>query len=159
MQPDMCIPCGDGIVNIRVGAVIEKDGLLLMVESARGYYYSVGGRIRFGETAGEAIEREVFEETGVRMRAETLLFVHENYFCGDAPGNLGRPIYEISFYFRMRVPEGFEPKAYEFSEGDATERLVWVSRDTPKTIYPTFFRTETDKPFTGVHVFLTDERR
>lgn len=25
MTPDMCVPCGDGFLNIRVGALIEKD--------------------------------------------------------------------------------------------------------------------------------------
>ena len=37
MRPDMCVPCGDGLVNIRVGALIVKDGRMLMVESCRGY--------------------------------------------------------------------------------------------------------------------------
>ena len=41
----MCVPCGEGLVNIRVGALILKDGKILMVESSRGYLYSVGGRI------------------------------------------------------------------------------------------------------------------
>jgi len=41
MKPDMCVPCGEGLVNIRVGALILKDGKILMVESSRGYLYSV----------------------------------------------------------------------------------------------------------------------
>ena len=54
--PDMCVPCGDGILNIRVGAIIMKNGKALMVKSKFGdYCYSVGGRIRFGETAAEAV--------------------------------------------------------------------------------------------------------
>lgn len=60
MIPDMCVPCGDGLVNIRVGALIVKDGRMLMVESCRGYLYSVGGRIKMGETAEE--ELVVLEE-------------------------------------------------------------------------------------------------
>ena len=31
------------------------------------YLYSVGGRIKFGESAEEAVVREVLEETGVRL--------------------------------------------------------------------------------------------
>ena len=58
--PDMCVPCGDGILNIRVGAIIMKNGKALMVKSKFGdYCYSVGGRIRFGETAQDAVVREV----------------------------------------------------------------------------------------------------
>ena len=31
MNKDMCVACDDGILNIRVGAIIMKDGKLLMV--------------------------------------------------------------------------------------------------------------------------------
>ncbi|MBO4288741.1 MAG: NUDIX domain-containing protein, partial [Lachnospiraceae bacterium] len=100
MSQDMCVPCGDGILNIRVGAIIQKDGRFLMVRNSRsGYFYSVGGRIKFGETAEEAVLREVFEETGVRLPIDHLGFVQENYFYGDSPSNLGKEIYELAFYF------------------------------------------------------------
>ena len=44
MSKDMCVACGDGILNIRAGAIIMKDGKLLMVGNDRDYLYSVGGR-------------------------------------------------------------------------------------------------------------------
>ena len=62
-------------MNIRVGALIVKDGRILMVQSGHDYLYSVGGRIKMGETAEEAIVREVLEETGVRMVAKRLIAV------------------------------------------------------------------------------------
>ena len=69
MNKDMTVPFDDGIINIRVGAIIMKDGKFLMVGNERvDYLYSVGGRIRFGETAEEAVIREVFEETGIHIR-------------------------------------------------------------------------------------------
>ena len=53
---DMTVPCDNGLINIRVGAVIMKDGRFLMVGNERAdYLYSVGGRVRFGETAEEAV--------------------------------------------------------------------------------------------------------
>lgn len=49
---DMCVPCGDGIINLRVGAIILKNGKILMAGNEKAdYLYSVGGRIKFGETA------------------------------------------------------------------------------------------------------------
>ena len=30
-RPDMTVPCGEGLLNIRVGAVILRDGRCLMV--------------------------------------------------------------------------------------------------------------------------------
>ena len=63
MKQDLCIKTEDGILNIRVGAIIMKDDRFLMVENDRfDYMYSVGGRIKFGETAEEAVQREVMED-------------------------------------------------------------------------------------------------
>lgn len=62
MKGDMTVPCGDGMINIRVGAIILKDGKFLMAGNERSdYLYSVGGRVKFGETAQEAVVREVPE--------------------------------------------------------------------------------------------------
>ena len=158
MSPDMCVPCGDGLINIRVGAIIMKDGRLLMVRSAHGYLYSVGGRVQFGETARQAVIREVFEETGVRLEAKRLAFVHEAYFYGDAPSNLGKPIFELCFYWLMDVPAGFEPLNTAVTDGTAPEALCWVSLDTTEKLYPAFFRTELPRLSGEVKFFSTDER-
>ena len=51
----MTVSCDNGLINIRVGAIIMKDGKILMVDSERNdYLYSVGGRVKFGETTEEA---------------------------------------------------------------------------------------------------------
>ena len=159
MKKDMCVPCDDGIINIRVGAIIMKDGKILMVGNDRtDYLYSVGGRIKFGETAAEAIVREVFEETGVKMEIDRLGFVHENYFYGDAPTNLGRLIYETSFYFYMKTPSDFEPISDSFTEDNVREQLRWASPDDEIKMYPTFFKTELKHPTNDVRYFTNDER-
>ena len=94
MNHDMSVPCEDGMINLRVGAIIMRDGKFLMVGNniRPQYLYSVGGRIKFGETAEEAVKREVFEETGYELEIDRLGFVHENYFYGDSPANMGRLI-------------------------------------------------------------------
>ena len=122
------------------------------------YLYSVGGRIKFGETAEEAVIREVLEETGVRMEVDRLGFIHENYFYGDAPSNLGKLIYEISFFFYMKVPEDFSPVSMSFTENHSREHLRWVSTNAEITLYPSFFRTELDPDCKSVRHFITDER-
>ena len=159
MNKDMCVACDDGILNIRVGAIIMKDGKILMVGNERAnYLYSVGGRIKFGETAEEAIVREVFEETGVKMEIDRLGFVHENYFYGDAPSNLGKLIYEISFFFYIKVPSDFAPISESFTEDNSKEHLKWVSLDEDIKMYPEFFRTELINPTDTVKHFIKDER-
>lgn len=160
MGKDITLPCGDGFINIRVGAIIMNDGKLLMVGNRLRpeYLYSVGGRIKFGETAEEAVIREVFEETGVRLEIDSLGFVHENYFYGDCAEKLGRLIYEISFFFYMKVPEGFAPGCNSLTDDAAEEYLCWISPDDPIRYYPEFFREELSKPSGGVKYFITDER-
>ena len=159
MNKDMCVACDEGILNIRVGAIIMKDGKILMVGNERSnYLYSVGGRIKFGETAEEAVVREVLEETGVKLEVDRLGFVHENYFYGDAPTNLGKLIYEISFYFYMKVPSNFAPVSDSFTEDSSKEFLRWVSPNEDIKMYPPFFRTELKNPTDTVKYFMNDER-
>ncbi len=158
MNKDMCVACDDGFLNIRAGAIIMKGGKLLMVGNSRNYLYSVGGRIKFGETAEETVVREVFEETGIKMEIDRLGFVHEIYFYGDAPSNLNKLIYEISFFFYMKVPDTFAPVSESFTEGSSEERLVWVSLDDDIKMYPEFFKTELKNPTDAVKHFVNDER-
>lgn len=159
MSQDMTAQCENGLINIRVGAIILKDGKLLMVGNQRSdYLYSVGGRIKFGETAEQAVIREVFEETGVKMEIDRLGFVHENYFFGDTPSNFGKLIYEISFFFYMIVPNDFVPKCESFTEDDSKEFLKWISLTDEQKIYPAFFKTELQNQKNDVQHFVTDDR-
>ena len=56
-----------------VGAIVVRDGAVLLVRRgrapSRGVWAVPGGRVELGETLAEAAEREVREETGVRVRA------------------------------------------------------------------------------------------
>ena len=160
MATNLTLPCDGGLVNLRVGAIILKNGKFLMAGNDRdAYLYSVGGRIRFGETAGEAVVREVEEETGWRLQVDRLGFVHENCFIMDIPPNAGKLVYEISFYFYMKVPADFEPVGESRTDnGLVRETMRWVSPDEPLTIYPEFFRTELAHPEQTVKHFVTDER-
>jgi 8-oxo-dGTP diphosphatase len=67
--------------GIRVGAVVERDGALLLVRHQkphRGPYWVLpGGRLEPGETIPECAEREISEETGLSARFSGLLYVSE----------------------------------------------------------------------------------
>ncbi len=156
--PDMCVPCGDGLLNIRVGAIIVKDGRALMVKTQFGdYCYSVGGRIKFGETAEQAIVREVFEETGYTLSVDRLGYVNEVYFINDNPEKFGKSVYELAFYFYMNVPEDFALKSDHI--GDGVERFQWVAPDDPITLYPDFMREAITDPKPYVIHTVRDDRR
>jgi len=156
MNKDMCVSCDDGIINIRVGAIVIKDGKILMIgNQSADYLYTVGGRIKFGETAEDAIVREVYEETGVVMQVDRLGFVHENYFVGDSPSNLGKLVYEISFFFYMKVPTNFTPVSNSYTSENNKEFLHWVDIDNDVKMYPTFFKTELLNPSSSVKHLVT----
>lgn len=99
------------------------------------------------------------EETGRRLEIDRLGFVHENYFIMDVPPHRGRLVYEVSFYFYMKVPADFEPLGESRTDdGSLRETMHWVSPDDPRTIYPEFYRTELAHPGMTVKHFVTDER-
>ena len=159
MNKDMCVRCGEGVINIRVGAIIMKDDKVLMVKSKRDdYYYTVGGRIQFGETAQDAILREVKEELGFDMEIDRLGFIKEAYFYGTVGSDRERLIYELAFYFYMKVPDDFVIENKTFLEDGTQEYLEWVPLDTTKTIYPEFFKTELKNPSREIKHMVADER-
>ncbi len=159
MNQDLCIDFDGGVVNVRVGAIIMKDGRFLMVGNpGAGYLYSVGGRIRFGETAEEAVVREVREETGRTLEIDRLGFVTEDFFYGDTPAKRGKLIYELGYYFYMKTPEDFEPVCESFTEDGREEFSVWVSPEEGRKLYPVFFNDELRHPASVVKHFVTDQR-
>lgn len=159
MGRDLCIDYDGGVVNIRVGAIILRDGKFLMVSNPRSdYLYTVGGRIQFGESAEEAVVREVREETGVELEIDRLGFVTEDYFIGDSVAKMGKLIYELGFYFYMKTPEDFEPVCESFTEDGNKEYLVWVAPEERRKLYPVFFNDELRYPSDRIKHFLTDQR-
>lgn len=57
-----------------VAAAVIRDGLLLLAQRTRppelaGLWELPGGKVEDGETAGDAVRRELFEELGVEARA------------------------------------------------------------------------------------------
>ncbi len=69
---------------VGVGAVIIQDGRALIVQRAgeprKGEWTVPGGVLELGETLRAGAEREVFEETGLIVKAGAVVDVFENIF-------------------------------------------------------------------------------
>ena len=67
--------------GIRVGAVVEREGALLLVRHQKPdrdpYWVLPGGRLEPDETIPQCAEREVAEETGLSARFSGVLYVSE----------------------------------------------------------------------------------
>jgi len=74
----------DSIPIPSVEAIISKDNSLLFLRRqnspAKGQWWFPGGRIRKGETLGEALYREVKEETGLEVIKSELINVYSRIF-------------------------------------------------------------------------------
>jgi 8-oxo-dGTP diphosphatase len=120
--------------GIRVGAVVARDGALLLVrhkKPARDPYWVLpGGRLEPGERIPDCAEREVREETGLPARFSGLLYVSE--FLRE-----GRHTVDVTV--RM-TPEGdgeavlgSDPEVAPGSEPTLRE-LRWVKTDDLKEL-------------------------
>ena len=125
----------------RAAAIIIEHGHVLFAGNEReSYYYSIGGGVHIGESAEEAVKREVLEETGVEYEVERLAFIHENFFDGD--GTLeGRECHEIALYFLMKPRGTQELNSNSYTQG-VKENMYWLPIDklNEYRAYPTFFR-------------------
>ncbi len=67
--------------RVAVGAVVVKDGEVLLVKRRdppnAGQWAIPGGSVRLGESLQQAAERELYEETGLRVRAGAPVYIFD----------------------------------------------------------------------------------
>ncbi len=144
MKFDCSFTKSDNWFRYRTGAILIKDNKMLLVKSKIGnYFYMIGGGVHIGETSKECIERELFEEAGVRASAKYLAVVCENFFKGEG-GNIDTlNCHVIEFYYRMTSNDMTSIN----SQTDDGEELVWVPLDKIKdtNIKPQFIKEHIDE--------------
>lgn len=141
MEYDCGFTKEDKWFRYRAAAIIIEEGYVLFAGNEReNYFYSIGGAVHMGESAEEAVKREVFEETGVKYEVERLAFIHENFIEGD--GSLeGMKCHEVALYFLMKPRGSRELNSNSYTQG-VRETMHWIPLDklSDYRAYPTFFR-------------------
>lgn len=159
---DICLTEGNKWFRYRAAAIIVEDGYVLLVGNKReDYYYSVGGGVHFGETAEDAVIREVYEETGIMYEIDRLAVIHENFFDNNNGTLKGLDCHEISFYFLMRSRGSRELNSDSFTRFGDKEEMHWIpiaELDKHKA-FPTFLKDYLSKPHDHIEHIITNEKK
>lgn len=131
--------------NYRVCAIIISNGkILAMHDDHSPYYYLPGGRVKMGETAEQAIIREIQEELNIKSEIIRPLWLNQAYFNEDVDKI---DFHEICIYFLMDVSgtDIFE-KGSKFSlmEKNHINSFEWLKFDRLKNeyFYPKFLKED-----------------
>jgi ADP-ribose pyrophosphatase YjhB (NUDIX family) len=82
-----------------VRAIIQQNGkILVCTNKEKNYYFFPGGHINFGETAKEAIERELNEELSIFIKSVSFIGTIENVFKEE-----GRKHHELDLVFSVKA--------------------------------------------------------
>ena len=96
---DCCFTDQDNWFRYRAAAIIIEDTDILLATN-NNYLYSIGGAVKMGETAEEAVIREVLEESGLHYEIDRFVGVHENFFRDKVIGDYS--CHELALYFLMK---------------------------------------------------------
>jgi len=155
MGSDIYLDAPGGKFNYRVGAIIIHEGKLLMVQnSGESHYYTVGGRVKFGESVEETILREALEETGIPLEIERLAFIHENFFTYTPTQER---FHEVCLFFLMKPHNKLSEVRQTFNEAYGEVGIHWLPIDKldKYMLYPEFFKKELKNPQPHIQHIVT----
>lgn len=111
-----------GDIKTRVAGVFVREGKILLVrheKDGRSYWLLPGGGLEYSESLEAALERELMEEAGLKVKAGRLLFIAESL-----PPDKHRHV--INVVLAGEILAG-EAKLNEVSE--RLKEVAWVPRE------------------------------
>ena len=142
---DVSFKIGNEKFNYRVCAMIISDGKILAMHDERSpYYYLPGGRVAIGETAENAVIREIREELGVTPKIVRPVWLNQAFFTEDV-NNLH--YHELCIYFLMDITDTdllSRGKNFTTNEGDRIHTFEWLEFAQLKDeyFYPMFLKKD-----------------
>ena len=150
---DISFKIGNEKFNYRVCAMIISDGKILAMHDERSpYYYLPGGRVAIGETAENAVIREIREELGVTPKIVRPVWLNQAFFAEDVD-NLH--YHELCIYFLMDITDTdllSRDENFTTNEGDRIHTFKWLEFTKLKDeyFYPMFLK----KTFSIFRIYL-----
>lgn len=141
---DLSFATKEGKLNIRACAVILHKGRILAMRDERSpYYYLPGGRIQMGETAEEAVLRELLEELAIEASIERPLWLNQAFFTEDVDR---LRYHELGFYFLMDVTKSdllSRGQTFLGAEKEHSHIFEWLPIEKLQELYfyPEFLKT------------------
>lgn len=131
--------------NYRVCAMIISENRLLAMHDERSpYFYLPGGRVKMGETAEQAVVREIWEELGVTLKIARPLWLNQAFFTEDVDGIR---YHELCIYFLIDISNTYlleRGNSFTLTEGKHTHTFEWLAFDSLKDeyFYPIFLKKQ-----------------
>lgn len=144
-KQDITYIVGPNKFNYRACGLFLSGGRILAMRDERSpYYYLPGGRVRMGETAEQAIIREMKEELNIAARIIRPLWLNQGFFTEDVDH---LRYHEICVYFLMEAcGTELTEKGGRFTlrEGVHTHDFEWLplERLEHEYFYPVFLKKE-----------------
>jgi len=110
------------------GVILHEDKMFVVRHGLhRDFYTSPGGHLEGEESPKECIEREIFEEFGIKSEVGKLLYIYQ---FSDQDKSF------LEFFFEIK--NGVDFKNLDESKIDKNEifEIIWVSKDSDIKILP-----------------------
>lgn len=142
---DISYVIGTQKFNYRVCALLLLNGRILAMRDERSpYYYLPGGRVQMGETAEQAVLRELREELHITPTILRPLWLSQSFFQEDVDG---LRYHELCVYFLL---DAFSEDllgrgdCFTMREGPHIHLFEWLALDRLREeyFYPIFLKTE-----------------
>lgn len=132
-----------------VRAIIRWSGKILVCENKeKNYYFFPGGHINFGESAKEALERELKEELYISIKNISFIGAIENVFKEG-----GRKHHELNLVFNVKVE-----RVKDKSKEDHIDFLFFsTNRFAKETIFPLALRDNVIKWLRNKKIFWASQ--